>query len=147
MSKLIISNQRTEEMVGDLGSLSPSYRAYVGNQAQRMAWCLQEGDVLVLPVAPDDHFLDYVAEQLRIDRLSIDVIVPQAGSYGDGILSRDRLLDPGFLARLRRSVAARDVREVFPFHFDSTVTVLSGKLGLDTVTPGFDFLDQGVAGC
>lgn len=143
MPKLIISNQRTEEMVGDLGSLSPDYRAYVGNQAQRMAWCLQEGDVLVLPVAPDDHFLDYVAEQLRIDRLSIDVIVPQAGSYGGGVLSRDRLLDPGFLARLRRSVADRDVREVFPFHFDSTVTVLSRKLGLDTVTPGFDFLDQG----
>lgn len=143
MAKLIIGNLRTEEMVGDLEILSPSYREYVGNQAQRMAWSLQEGDILILPVMPDEYFLDYVTSQLRIDRSAIEVIVPPAGRFGDGVLSRDRLMGETFLAQLRRAVGSRDVREVFPFHFDSAVAALSKKLGLDGVTPGFEFLSQG----
>ncbi|MFG2197140.1 peptide ligase PGM1-related protein [Streptomyces sp. NPDC048639] len=143
MAKLIISNQRTEEMVGDLQILSPEYRTYVGNQAQRMAWCLQEGDVLVLPVMPDEHFIDYVIGSLRIAREEIDIIVPPSGKCGDGILSRDRLMDPQFVAQLQESVREHDVGEVLPFHFDSTVVALSKILKLDGLTPGFAFLDQG----
>lgn len=143
MAKLIISNQRTEEMVGNLEILSPRYRQYVGNQAQRMAWSLQEGDVLVLPVAPDEYFLDYVTGLLRIDRAAIEVVVPDSGKYGDGVLSQDRLMNPEFLGRLERAVRNSDLCEVFPFHFDSTVAALSRKLGLEDVTPGFSFLEMG----
>ncbi|MFF7476911.1 peptide ligase PGM1-related protein [Streptomyces sp. NPDC008092] len=143
MAKMIVSNQRTEEMVGNLEILSPEYRQYVGNQAQRMAWSLQDGDVLVLPMTPDEYFLGYVTGLLGIDRTAIEVIVPASGRHGDGILSRDRLMDPEFYGRLERTVRASDICEVFPFHFDSTVAALSRKLGLDRVTPGFAFLEKG----
>ncbi|MBO0514360.1 peptide ligase PGM1-related protein [Streptomyces beijiangensis] len=130
-------------MVGDLAILSPDYRRYVGNQAQRMAWSLQSGDVLVLPVEPDESFLRYVTSQLKIERSSVEVLVPPPGIYGDGVLSRDRLADEGFRRRLRRVVAERDVRKVLPFHFDSNIVSLVKWLGLGDVTPGFGFLEQG----
>ncbi|MFD7882886.1 peptide ligase PGM1-related protein [Streptomyces bauhiniae] len=142
MATLIISNQRTEEMVGDLELLDPDYRRYVGNQAQRMAWCLQDGDVLVLPVAADEAFLRYVTETLGLARDSVRVIVPPSGRVGEGLLSRDRLVDEGFLAELREAVAAHGVDRVLPFHFDRSVAELTKALGLDGVTPGFGFLDQ-----
>lgn len=147
MTKLIISNQRTEEMVGDLQILSPEYREYLGNQAQRMAWSMQEGDVIVLPVLPGGRFLDYVTDLLRIDRGAIKVVVPPTGRYGAGILSRDRLMNEDLLLQLKHLVASHGIREIFPFHFDSTIAAMAKGLGLDAMTPGFGFLDQGVASC
>lgn len=142
MATLIISNQRTEEMVGDLELLAPEYRRYVGNQAQRMAWLLGEGDVLVLPVAADEDFLRYVTDRLGIDRSSVQVLVPPQGRFGEGVLSRDRLGDDTFVRELREAVATHRVDRVLPFHFDSTVAGLTRALGLDAATPGFGFLDQ-----
>ncbi|GGZ16209.1 hypothetical protein GCM10010387_05900 [Streptomyces inusitatus] len=143
MAKLIISNQRTEEMVGDLQILSPEYREYLGNQAQRMAWSMQEGDVIVLPVLPSEEFLEYVTGLLCIDREKITVIAPPAGRHGAGVLCRDRLLNEELLRRLERLVASHGIREIFPFHFDSTIAAMTRRLGLDSMTPGFRFLDQG----
>ncbi|MFK4121777.1 peptide ligase PGM1-related protein [Streptomyces longwoodensis] len=143
MPTLIVSNQRTEEMVGDLELLDPEYRLYVGNQAQRMAWCLQDGDVLVLPMAVSEDFLRYVTAALGIARDSVEVLVPPTGCFGEGVLSQDRLTDEGFLAALRQAVQSRGVDRVLPFHFDSSVAELTRTLGLDKATPGFGFLDQG----
>ncbi|NUR00268.1 MAG: hypothetical protein HOY79_28190 [Streptomyces sp.] len=143
MPTLIVSNQRTEEMVGDLELLDPEYRLYVGNQAQRMAWCLQDGDVLVLPMAVSEEFLRYVTAALGIARDSVEVLVPPPGRFGEGVLSQDRLTDEGFLTALRQAVQTRGVDRVLPFHFDSSVAELTRTLGLDKATPGFGFLDQG----
>ncbi|MYV57213.1 peptide ligase PGM1-related protein [Streptomyces sp. SID3212] len=142
MTTLIISNQRTEEMVGDLELLDPEYRLYVGNQAQRMAWCLQEGDVLVLPMPVHEEFLRYVTAALGIPRDSVQVLVPPPGRFGEGVLSQDRLTDEGFLTALGDAVQTHDVDRVLPFHFDSSVAELTRTLGLDKTIPGFGFLDQ-----
>ncbi|MFL4909786.1 peptide ligase PGM1-related protein [Streptomyces sp. MMS24-I2-30] len=143
MATLIVSNQRTEEMVGDLELLDPEYRLYVGNQAQRMAWCLREGDVLVLPVPVHEEYLRYVTATLGIPRDSVRVLVPPTGRLGEGVLSQDRLTDGGFIEALRAAVQAHGVDDVLPFHFDSSLAELTRTLGLDKVTPGFGFLDQG----
>ncbi|MFB7496376.1 peptide ligase PGM1-related protein [Streptomyces sp. NPDC056161] len=143
MATLIISNQRTEEMVGDLELLDPEYRLYVGNQARRMAWCLREGDVLVLPVPVHEEYLRYVTAVLGIPRDSVRVLVPPTGRLGEGVLSQDRLTDEGFIESLRAAVQAHGVDDVLPFHFDSSLAELTRTLGLDKVTPGFGFLDQG----
>ncbi|OPF73158.1 hypothetical protein VT50_0228840 [Streptomyces antioxidans] len=143
MTTLIISNQRTEEMVGDLDILDADYRLYTGNQAQRMAWCLREGDVLVLPMGMKEGFLEYVVSHLRFSPHSVRVLTPPPGSMGDGILSRDRLLEKDFLAELREVVRLAGVDRVLPFHFESVVAVLARELGLDVTTPGFGLLDQG----
>lgn len=143
MPKLIISNQRTDEMIGDLGSLTPEYRRYVAGQAQRMIWLAGAGDVLVLPVALDEEFLSYVAELKGIDRASWTVVIPPVGRLGEDVLSQDRLEDPDFVERLRAEVQRRGVRTILPFHFDRISVRLARALGLDHETPGFPFAAQG----
>jgi hypothetical protein len=141
--KLIVSNQRTDEMIGDLGSLTPEYRRYVAGQAQRMVWLAEPGDVLVLPVELDEEFLSYVAGLKGIDRASWAVLVPPVGRLGEDVLSRDRLEDAGFVARLRDAVREHAVRTILPFHFDRVSVRLARALGLDEHTPGFPFAAQG----
>ncbi|MEU6466782.1 peptide ligase PGM1-related protein [Streptomyces sp. NPDC046976] len=143
MPKLIVSNQRTDEMIGDLATLTPDYRRYVAGQAQRMIWLAEPGDVLVLPVEPDPEFLRYVAQMKGIDPSEWTVVVPPVGSLGTDVLSRDRLLDEKFVSRLRKSVANRGVRTILPFHFDGVSVKLGRALGLDRDTAGFAFAAQG----
>ncbi|MEU9170257.1 peptide ligase PGM1-related protein [Streptomyces sp. NPDC048420] len=142
MPKLIVSNQRTDEMIGDLGTLPPEYRRYVAGQAQRMIWLADPGDVFVLPVELDEEFLSYVARLKGIDRASWTVVVPPVGRLGEDVLSRDRLEDPEFVDRLRIAVREHDVRTVLPFHFDRVSVRLARTLGLDAHTPGFPFAAQ-----
>ncbi|MEU3096479.1 peptide ligase PGM1-related protein [Streptomyces sp. NPDC006967] len=140
---MVISNQRTEEMVGDLGVLAPDYRRYVGNQAQRMAWCLEAGDLLVLPMPISEEFLRYILEHLRIDRDTVQVLVPPPGVFGEGVLSADRLFAEPFLSALRAAAATQGVDQVLPFHFDSAVSALVRELGLEAEVPGYGLLEQG----
>ncbi|MDF3302112.1 peptide ligase PGM1-related protein [Streptomyces tropicalis] len=142
MPKLIVSNQRTDEMIGDLGTLPPEYRRYVAGQAQRMIWLAGPGDVFVLPVELDEEFLSYVARLKGVDRSSWTVVVPPVGRLGEDVLSRDRLEDPGFVARLRAAVREHGVRTILPFHFDRVSVRLARTLGLDAHTPGFPFAAQ-----
>ncbi|MFJ3825565.1 preATP grasp domain-containing protein [Streptomyces nodosus] len=142
MPKLIVSNQRTDEMIGDLGTLPPEYRRYVAGQAQRMVWLAEPGDVFVLPVELDEEFLSYVARLKGIDRASWTVVVPPVGRLGEDVLSRDRLEDAEFVTRLRSVVRAHDVRTILPFHFDRVSVRLARALGLDERTPGFAFAAQ-----
>ncbi len=143
MTKLIVSNQRTDEMIGDLATLPPDYRRYVAGQAQRMVWLAEPGDVMVLPVDPDREFLRYVAELKGIDPDGWTVVVPPEGRLGVDVLSRDRLEDGKFIARLREAVARHRVRTILPFHFDRVSVRLARALGLDAHTPGFGFAAQG----
>lgn len=142
MAKLIISNQRTEEMVGNLALLDPEYLRYVGNQGMRMAWCLSPGDVLVLPIAANEQFIQYVTAQLDIDRNSVEVVIPPSGRMGDSALSRDRMANREFIAELQSHIADKDIDQILPFHFDSSVAALACELGLDSTTPGFGLLEQ-----
>ncbi|HWH00540.1 MAG TPA: peptide ligase PGM1-related protein [Pilimelia sp.] len=143
MSTLIVSNQRTEEMVGDLDLLDPDYRRYVGNQAQRMVWCAGPGDILVQPMPATPEFVSYATGLLGLAPDAVDVRTPPPGRYGEGVLSGDRLADDEFVAALAATVRERAVERVLPFHFDSTVATLTRRLSLERVTPGFDFLAQG----
>src|SRR6187399_3174811 len=104
MARLIVSNQRTEEMVGDLTALAPEYRKYIANQAHRMVWSARQGDVIVLPSAPDRAFLEYAGEQLGFE---LTIVVPPPGRLGYDVLSRERLADPEFVASLTELVKAR----------------------------------------
>ncbi|MFH8534729.1 peptide ligase PGM1-related protein [Streptomyces tendae] len=107
-----------------------------------MAWCLQDGDAIVLPMPVSEEFLRYVTATLGIARDSVRVLVPPPGRLGEGVLSQDRLTDEDFLTALRESVQAHGIDNILPFHFDSSVAELTRELGLDKATPGFGFLDQ-----
>ncbi|MDX6353921.1 MAG: hypothetical protein QOF98_824 [Streptomyces sp.] len=148
MRTLLIGNSRTEEMVGDLAALSPQSREAAGYGAHRMLWWAKEGDILVLPTAPDDAFADYVAGLTGTPRGSLTVLTPAPGRLGDGLLTPDRLTDPSLCGALRKALArtsSGDPAElrILPVYADTAVAGLARRLSAEAALPGHAFHAQG----
>lgn len=143
VSKLIIANSRTEEMVGDLSLLTEEEVGLGAWGAQRMWWFAQDGDVLVLPWVAEDAYVDYILDLVGTDRSSLSVLVPPAGYLGDQLLTPDRLADAGFRAELAAAVAGREVGTVLAAYDDDSVVDLADAVGLSHALPGRDFSAQG----
>ncbi|MBM9506412.1 peptide ligase PGM1-related protein [Actinacidiphila acididurans] len=148
MRTLLIGNSRTEEMVGDLAGLSPQAREAAGYGAHRMLWWAREGDVLVLPTAPEDSFADYVAGLTGTPRDSLTVLVPPPGRLGDGLLTPDRLADDRLLDALRKALGkalgpAPSGLRILPVYADTAVAGLARRIGAETALPGHAFHAQG----
>jgi pre ATP-grasp domain-containing protein/pheganomycin biosynthesis PGM1-like protein len=139
MAKLVIGSWgTTREMAG----MSPEGLRHAGSQGQRMLWCAEAGDVIVLPIHPDPAFLSYATGLMGFDAASVDVVVPPPGRGGE-VLTRDRVEDAAFLAELRDRVRDRGADSVTTFYFDDPVNWLVRQVGLDKGTAGFGFVDQG----
>jgi hypothetical protein len=137
MAKLVIGSWGTTR---EMAALSPAGLRHAGAQGQRMLWCAQPGDVVVLPFRPDAGFLDHVTALLGFDAASLDVVVPRRGGE---VLTRDRVEDEAFVAELLDRVRDRGADRVEAFYFDGPVNWLVRRLGLDKGTTGFGFVDQG----
>jgi hypothetical protein len=140
MSKLIIGNWGTES---EQSSLPPAVRRQCGCQGQRMIWCMQPGDTLMLPFHPDPQFLAYARALAGMEADSPDVIVPPIGKGENDVLSRERFKDDEFIADLHRIIRERGIDAAEPFWLNDYVNQLIKRLGLDKSTPGFGFMDQG----
>ncbi|MFC0541127.1 preATP grasp domain-containing protein [Kutzneria chonburiensis] len=143
MSKLIIANSRTEEMVGDLSLLTPAERVAGGWGAQRMFWFADDGDILVLPWIADDDYIDYVLGRTGVDRASLTLLVPSPGYLGAELLTPDRLTDPGLRAQLEQALTGREIDEIVTCYDDAYVIELARAVGIETALPGFAFSEQG----
>jgi len=139
MAKLVIGSWGTTR---EMAAMSPEGLRHAGSQGQRMLWCAEPGDVVVLPIQPDEAFFSYATALLGFDAASLDVVVPPPGRGGD-VLTRDRVEDETFLAQLRDRVRDRGVDRAVAFYFDGPVNWLVRQLGLDKGTAGFGFVDQG----
>ncbi|MET8546707.1 zinc-binding dehydrogenase [Kitasatospora sp. NPDC004799] len=143
MTRLCIANSRTEEMVGDLTGMTPSEKSFAGCGAQRMLWWAEDGDVLVLPGAPDPAFLAYVTGLTGVRAGGLTFVVPPPGAQGGQVLTADRLADPDFRAELRRVLAGRAVDEVLAISPNGAVAELAAALGVAEAMPGRPFAAQG----
>jgi hypothetical protein len=132
MTRLLIGNDFSEDARTD--------RGWTGWWVQRLVWYAEDGDILVLPVAPEDDFLRYVTglTGTRSDRLN--VVVP-SGEGRNGMLTPDQLADPGFLARLREAIAGRELTEVLSLWPDVAIARLARVLGAESALPGYGFID------
>jgi hypothetical protein len=143
MTTLIISNSRTEEMVGDLLALTPTQRQAGGWGAQRMLWFARDGDVVVLPWAPEDAYLDYLTALTGTRSASLTLVVPPPGFLGADLLTPDRLADEGFRDELRNVLADRSVDSILAAYKDFSIVELAESLGIERAVPGYRFSAQG----
>ncbi|MET9507637.1 peptide ligase PGM1-related protein [Streptomyces flavidovirens] len=134
MSRLLIGNRPSDDLVGTWG------KAAMGWWAQRLFWFVRDGDVLVLPEAPDEAFLSYVTELTGTDRTSLTVVVRPSGNRPG-----DWLLDPELAHRTQQALTGRAVEEVFALCPNESVVELARALGAESAVPGHLFLDQGGA--
>jgi hypothetical protein len=145
VTTLWIANTRTEDMVGDLATLTDEERRFAGAGSQRMAWLATNDDVVVVPWLPGDDYVDYVTALTGTDRATLRMLAPPPGALGEDILSPDRLAGADFRARLRDAIAGREVRQVAPVLSDSAVVDLAKAVGVLDALPGHEFSAQG--GC
>lgn len=135
MSKLLIGNDCSEDLVGSFGDRAADW------SSQRVAWFMEDGDVFLSPVPPDPSFLRYVAHHTGTDHSSLRVVV--AGpAPDDNRLTRARLRDERLLHELRAAVRAAGVDEVLPLWPNAEVARLARTLGLASGLPGIGFLEQ-----
>ncbi|RNL73845.1 hypothetical protein [Streptomyces sp. I6] len=133
MQRLLIGNDWSEELEEPAGS---------GWAVQRLLWFARDGDVLVLPVPPEEEFLSYVTSLTGTRRDSLHVAVPPPGRTGTGALTADRLTHPAFIAELRERTACRPVDEVFALWPDAAVAAVADALGCPGALEGHGFLTQ-----
>ncbi|WBB53718.1 peptide ligase PGM1-related protein [Verrucosispora sp. WMMD573] len=139
MTRLLVGNEFNE----DRFAVADAKRKQSGWWTQRLLWQAVDDDILVLPVAPERSYLDYVTGLTGTDSATLRIVVPPVGQLGVGVLSPDRLTDPEFLAEVRAAVGGRTVTEVCWLHPDSSIARLAEAIGAADALPGFAFLAQG----
>ncbi|GAB3143266.1 hypothetical protein GCM10027290_19410 [Micromonospora sonneratiae] len=142
MTMLLVGNSRTDEMVGDLTTLSADALVAGGCAAQRMIWFAGDGDILVLPGKPEDAYLEYVTTLTGTRPETLTILVPPPGLLGGDILTPDRLGDRGFQDELRTVLAARPVDRVLAVYKDAAIADLATAVGIENALPGHRFSAQ-----
>ncbi|MER5889489.1 peptide ligase PGM1-related protein [Streptomyces sp. NPDC001941] len=132
MPRLLIGNGPSEDLVGDWN------KPLMGWWAQRLFWFLRDGDVLVLPEAPDEEFLAYATELLGVDAASLRFVVRPARQRPG-----NWLLDPDLTERTRQALDGAAPTEVFALCPNEAVVELADSLGARSAVPGHAFLGQG----
>jgi Pre ATP-grasp domain/PGM1 C-terminal domain len=143
MPRLIIGNLFTDEIAGDPRLLPASYLRVAAAGAQMVLWFAKDGDIILLPERPDDAVLDYVTRMTGTDRSTLRIIVPPPGMCGTGLLTADRMADPGFREELAAALDGVTVRSVIPMTPDTSVATLATDFGFEDAVPGHAFLSQG----
>lgn len=138
MPRLLIGNEFNE----DRAALAEAKRRKTAWWTHRLMWFAEEGDILVVAVAPEPAFVDYVLAMTGVPRSSVRILVPPPGELGIGVLTADRLAQPDFLAQLRGLLHGEDIDEVIALHPDSAVVELARALDLLDRLPGSGFLSQ-----
>lgn len=131
--RLLLGNDWSEELEEPRGT---------GWGVQRLVWFARDGDVLVLPVRPEDEFVAYVASLTGTRPGSLTIVVPPPGRLGTGALTADRLSDSTFLAALRDACAGRRIDEVFALWPDAVAADLATAMGCPEALQGHAFLTQ-----
>ncbi len=117
------------------------FRSY----SQRLLWFAEDGDVLVLPVAPPAAFLRHATSLTGTDPASLTFLVPPPGRYQGKVIDPYSLLDPDFLDRTAKALAAAPgpatgLLSCWP---SPLVPRYAAALGLRHLVPGAAFIDQG----
>ncbi|MEK8174886.1 hypothetical protein NKH77_54995 [Streptomyces sp. M19] len=79
-TRILIGNDFSEDVRTD--------RGWTGWWVQRIVWFAEPGDILVLPVRPEEAFVDYVTSLTGTDARTLTVVVPPAHAGSEGTLSR-----------------------------------------------------------
>ncbi|MEV0327370.1 peptide ligase PGM1-related protein [Micromonospora echinospora] len=118
-------------------------RAATNWWVQRVVWFAEDGDVLLLPIQPDDAFLRYVTETTGTRLDSLRVVVPPSDGERPGSLSGPGLTDERLLDAVRRALAGRPVTTILPLWPSAGVARFASALGVPHALAGHGFLAQG----
>lgn len=102
----------------------------VSGSIQRILWFARDGDLVVLPTAPDPSFMRHVTSLTGVDLESLRLHIAQ-GALTESALLSDVAKD------------LRDVSEVWPMCPSLEVARFARELGIADLLPGSRFMAQG----
>jgi len=140
MPKLIIGNNLNDHMVGDPARVDRVLRELSTMFAARLAWLLEDGDVLVAPGPLAPGMLEYVGSITGLDPETVRVITPPP-SPSPQMLSRKLLLSEPLVESVRDALAGRDDWELVAFYPEATVIELAMAVGVP-VPPAAELFAQ-----
>ena len=107
---------------------------------QRIIWFAQNGDVVLLPSAPDESFLSYATRLSGVDRGSLSIVHPETGSWET---DRTGWIDsPEVVAATLAAIGDRRILEIFPLWPDSSVARAARSLKATPSLAGMGFVEQ-----
>ncbi|MCP9211181.1 peptide ligase PGM1-related protein [Streptomyces sp. NEAU-Y11] len=138
-----VGNLIAAEAFGGTLTYPPAAYHAAGVCGQRILWAAEDGDVFVLPIAPEVAYLRYVTDLLGVDPDSLTILVPPAGPPGYGTVSAACLDDTAFLKAVSEAADRAQVRILAPYYFDDVAVGLARAAGVHTGTPGFAYFAEG----
>jgi hypothetical protein len=133
-TRVLVGNDFSEDVRDD--------RGWTGWWVQRLVWFARDGDVLVLPSAPEEAFLGYVCGLTGTDPATLAVVVPPEVPGSQGALTPERLGDPRCAAAVAEAVGDREVTHLSGLWPDPAVARLARSLGVPHAMPGHGFVAQ-----
>ena len=147
MTKLIIGNGFNEAMIGDISKKqSLVFRQAVASEAKRLAWLLENGDVLISPSPVSRLMMEYIAQKMALDLDSITILPASNDINNPSTLTSDTLLNAEFVNHLSKLINTDNLWEVLPYFFTSSVIHLCGRLNIPIlINDTNSFMSQGGA--
>ncbi|MCQ4083498.1 peptide ligase PGM1-related protein [Streptomyces sp. RB6PN25] len=133
-TRILVGNDFSEDVRDD--------RGWTGWWVQRLVWFARDGDVLVLPTAPQADFVAYVTGLTGTDPASLAFVAPPATPGTEGALTPERLADPKCAAAIADAVGDREVVHLSALWPDPAVARLARSLGVERAMPGHGFVAQ-----
>ncbi|MBT1672839.1 peptide ligase PGM1-related protein [Curtobacterium flaccumfaciens] len=131
MSRILIGNRGASDAIGEWG------KPVEGWWSQRIIWSVKDGDVVILPHAPDPDFLAYALNVLNVDRKQVRIITPDTPTVADGWLCEPALVRK--VATELETVSCDLIRALNP---NKEVAAFASAIGLSSAFPGARFFAQ-----
>jgi Pre ATP-grasp domain/PGM1 C-terminal domain len=138
--RIIVGNALSDEY-GFGEQPSPEARLSERSGSFQALWSAHDGDVVVLPVPPDEELLGYITGLTGVDPHALTFMIPPTRPGDEYTLTRERLLDPRFLSRMRECVGDREVHEIFAIP-DSSIARFARELDIPDALPGCALFEQ-----
>ncbi|MET4926621.1 peptide ligase PGM1-related protein [Streptomyces sp. PSRA5] len=143
MPRLLIANCFTDELAGDTARLPQAHLQTAAASSHLLLWFARDGDVIVLPVEPEDDLLAYITSLTRTDVSTLRLLTPPPGQTGTELLTAARLADEEFRGKLRKTLDGEPVDTIIALTPDAGVASLARFLGAEKALPGYEFISQG----
>jgi hypothetical protein len=129
MPKLLIGNVYSEAVVGDVSKLPVFTRQEATVYAKRLAWLLDEDDILILPSTLSKAMIDYISRIKNRKITSANFLPLSTNTDNWLILTSETLLKSELINDLKTCMSGK-AWEIIPYIYSSSIICFLNELNL-----------------
>ena len=142
MPKLLIGNVYSEAVVGDVSKLPVFTRQEATVYAKRLAWLLDEDDILILSSMLSKTMIDYIS-RIKNKKITSANFLPLSTNTDNWlILTSETLLNNELINDLKTRMSGK-TWEIIPYIYSSSIICFLNELNLShSELPKPNFMNQ-----